>query len=56
MKLLSSILFISILAVSSAIGQNKVQLSIDQFVHYQGLEQASISFQVLDLETGKSVA
>ncbi len=56
MKILSSILFVLILTISSAIGQNKVQVSINQFASSQGLEQASVSFQVIDLATGNSVA
>ncbi|MFT5858721.1 MAG: D-alanyl-D-alanine carboxypeptidase/D-alanyl-D-alanine-endopeptidase (penicillin-binding protein 4) [Flavobacteriaceae bacterium] len=56
MKVLSSILFISILALNYAIAQNKVQLSINEFVNSTGLNQASVSFQVIDLATGNSVA
>lgn len=56
MKILSSILFILIILTGSVYGQNKIQSSIDQFAHSQGLEQASISFQVIDMETGNSIA
>ncbi|MFT5777887.1 MAG: D-alanyl-D-alanine carboxypeptidase/D-alanyl-D-alanine-endopeptidase (penicillin-binding protein 4) [Crocinitomicaceae bacterium] len=56
MKILSSILFVSILAFNSAIGQNKVQLSIDQFASAPDMKQAGISFEVIDLATGNSVA
>ena len=56
MKIISSFLLISILAINFAYGQNKVQTAIDQFAASSHLKHASISFEVIDLSTGNSVA
>lgn len=56
MKIISSFLFISILAINFAYGQNKVQTAINQFAASSHLKHASISFEVIDLSTGNSVA
>lgn len=56
MKILSSFLFLSLITINFAFGQNKVQTAIDQFAASSHLKYASISFDVIDLSTGKSVA
>ncbi len=56
MKIISSFLLISFLAINFAQGQNKVQTAIDQFAASDYLKNASISFEVIDLSTGNSVA
>lgn len=56
MKVLTSIIFISILVLNYTVAQNKVQVSIDEFAESSGLKQASVSFQVIDLATGNAVA
>lgn len=56
MKIISSFLMISFLAINFAQGQNKVQTAIDQFAASSHLKNASISFEVIDLSTGSTVA
>lgn len=56
MKIVSSILFLSILTINFAFGQNKVQTAIDQFAASTELKSASISFNVIDLATGETIA
>ncbi len=56
MKIVSSFLFISLIAINFAFGQNKVQTAINEFAASSHMKYASISFDVIDLATGKSVA
>lgn len=56
MKIISSFLLISFLAINFVSGQNKVQTAIDQFAASSHLKNASISFEVIDLSTGNAVA
>lgn len=56
MKIVSSFLFLSILTINFVFGQNKVQTAIDQFAASSELKSASISFNVIDLATGETVA
>jgi D-alanyl-D-alanine carboxypeptidase/D-alanyl-D-alanine-endopeptidase (penicillin-binding protein 4) len=56
MKIISSILLISFLAINFVNGQNNIQSAIDQFAASSHLKHASISFEVIDLSTGNSVA
>ncbi|MDG1333074.1 MAG: D-alanyl-D-alanine carboxypeptidase/D-alanyl-D-alanine-endopeptidase [Crocinitomicaceae bacterium] len=56
MKIVSSFLLISFLAINFAQGQNKVQTAIDQFASSSHLKNASISFEVIDLSSGTTVA
>ncbi len=56
MKIISSFLLIGLLAINFAFGQNNIQTAIDQFAASSHLKHATISFNVIDLSTGKSVA
>lgn len=56
MKIISSFLLISFLAINFVNGQNNIQTAIDQFAASSHLKHATISFDVIDLSTGKSVA
>lgn len=56
MKIVSSFLILSLLTINFVFGQNKVQTAIDQFAASSDLKSASISFNVIDLSTGTTVA
>lgn len=56
MKILSILLFIGIIISNSAISQNAIQASINAFAANGNLSNASISFEAVDLSTGKVVA
>lgn len=56
MKILSILLLSGIILTNSANCQNSIQSSINALVANNSFANASISFEVIDLETGKSVA
>lgn len=56
MKIISSFLLISFLAINFVYGQNKIQTAIDQFAASSHLKNASISFNIIDLSSGSTVA
>ena len=56
MKILSLILLIVFFGSNSIQAQNGIQASIDRFANDPALTHASISFKVIDLQTGKAVA
>lgn len=56
MKIISSFLFISFLSINFVYCQNKAQSEIDKFVASSHLKHASVSFEVIDLATGNTVA
>lgn len=56
MKILSLFLFLAIPILNSIHAQSKIQESIDRFAADASMQNASISFMVLDLTTGNTVA
>lgn len=56
MKIVSSFLLIGFIAINFVYGQNKIQTAIDQFAASSQLSHASISFEVIDLATGVTIA
>lgn len=56
MKIVSSLVLAFLFVSNLTIGQNSVQVAIDQFVKSSELEHASVSFQVIDLSTNEVVA
>jgi len=56
MKIISSFLLIGFLAINFAQAQNAAQNTIEKFAASSYLKNASISFQVIDLSSGMTVA
>ncbi|OFZ14439.1 MAG: D-alanyl-D-alanine carboxypeptidase/D-alanyl-D-alanine-endopeptidase [Bacteroidetes bacterium RIFCSPHIGHO2_02_FULL_44_7] len=56
MKILRLILFLAISLLNSVSAQNPIQLSIDRFAADPSMSSASITFKVVDLDQGNTVA
>ena len=56
MKIVSIVLLTLYIALNFAFGQNPIQIVSDKFCNDPVFKHASISFNVIDLETGKTVA
>jgi D-alanyl-D-alanine carboxypeptidase/D-alanyl-D-alanine-endopeptidase (penicillin-binding protein 4) len=55
MKIASSLIITLLFVTNFCFSQNKIQTAIDNFVKYEGLQNASISIKVVDLNNGNTV-
>ena len=56
MKIISSLLFTGFIYLSNVSGQLALHQQLDQFTGSEVLQNASVSFEVIDLSTGKTIA